>query len=281
MVPKGYLQKDYRLPMIIQEIEDSSEEVDGKKKLPALILLQEVDMLDDIYTKLNSLSKEVYGEFEYSYEFIPKAGDHNDGLCLFYDTEMYKELCVKKDHYRGPLGDQKSNRVYLMILFEHIETRKKLIAWTLHFKSKPQNRKIRAREVTEYMCKLGEFWREIEAQGHVPSGEGKKLPIIVAGDFNDEPDSPIVQSVFDTDISNEIKFSWAYQVDGEFPDYTTYKIRIPGEIIKHTIDYVFFNDFVKVKSIREMPKEEDIPEIGNPCHKCSSDHFSSAVTFEF
>jgi len=131
------------------------------------------------------------------------------------------------------------------------------------------------------MCKLGEFWHEIEEQEHIPKGEGKNLPIIVAGDFNDEPESPIIQTLFDTDITNGIKFECAYQVDGEFPEFTTYKIRRIGEIIKHTIDYTFHNQYAKVKSIREMPKEEDIPEIGNPSHRCASDHFSSAVTFEF
>ena len=192
--------------MIIQEIENNGEEINGKIQLPGMILIQEMDMLDEIYDLLNSRNKEIYGDFEYSYEFIAKDGDHNDGLCLFYDTEQYKALYIKKDHYRGPLGDHKSNRVYLMILFEHIETQKKIIVCTLHLKSKPHNYKIRAREIMEYMGKLGELCHEIEEQEHVPKGKGKNIPIIFGGDFNDEPDSSIIKAVLDPDMTNDIKF---------------------------------------------------------------------------
>lgn len=57
--------------------------------------MQEMDMLDDVYNQLNGLSSETYGEFEYSYDFIAKDGDHNDGLCIYYDIEQYRALYTK------------------------------------------------------------------------------------------------------------------------------------------------------------------------------------------
>lgn len=90
-------------------------------------MFQEMDMREEFSDLLNSLDKSVYGEFDYTYEFIAKRGSHNDGLCVFYNTEVYKAIFVKKDHYRGVNRDHLSNRCMLMILFEHIESGKLLI----------------------------------------------------------------------------------------------------------------------------------------------------------
>lgn len=165
-----------------------------------------------------------------------------------------------------------------MTLFEHIETGKKLAACTLHLKSKPRNRKIRALEIVEYMQKLSEFKSEIQADGYVSDIE--KLPIIVAGDFNDDPDSPVIETVFDPEMTHGINFKYAYQIDGEFPAYTTHKYRT-DDVTKHTIDYIFYNENLHLKSIREIPTEDEIEtEIGHPCHRYPSDHFALGATFE-
>ena len=280
-VHKRYLEKDFRLPLIIQEVEASSTIINGALRLPPLILFQEMDMKEEIFDRINALDKEKYGEFEYAYEFIAKTGEHKDGLCIFYDVDQYRALQVKKDHYRGPKGDNRSNRVYLMILFEHIETGKKIVVCTLHLKSKKPNRHIRAMEIAEYLTKLNTFCTEVVNDGQVTAEEAKKLPIFVAGDFNDEPDSPIIEWMFDTDLTGGLNFNWAYEVEGVFPEYTTYKYR--SEVVtKHVIDYIFYNENAKLLSIREMPEESDMPaEMGNPCHRYPSDHFSTAATFEY
>jgi len=169
-----------------------------------------------------------------------------------------------------------------MILFEHIETQKKILVGNLHLKSKPPNQRIRIREITEYFLKLGELCNEIEEQDFVPKGEAKNIPLIIAGDFNDEPESPVITDVvYDTDMTGGFKLDCAYKIDGKYPEYTTYKYRHKDKLIRHTIDYIFYNEHLKLKSIREMPKEEDIPEMGIPSYRCSSDHFPSAATFEF
>lgn len=80
------------------------------KRLPHLIMFQEMDMQAEILEGLNSLDKDVYGDFEYTYEIMAKTGDHTDALCIFYDTKQFKMVSAKKDHYRGPNGDNVSNR---------------------------------------------------------------------------------------------------------------------------------------------------------------------------
>lgn len=85
-------------------------ETECVKRLPHLMLIQEMDMIADILPALNALDPEVYGEFEYDYEIIAKTGDHTDALCILYDKKQFKMLYAKKDHYRGQNGDNISNR---------------------------------------------------------------------------------------------------------------------------------------------------------------------------
>jgi endonuclease/exonuclease/phosphatase family metal-dependent hydrolase len=269
------MQKDYRHPMIIQEVENASVKINDKMILPGIILFQEMDMLEDIHDKLNAMSKDIYGDFEYSYEFIAKGGEyHNDGLCVFYDNKQYRSIEVNKGHYTGPMGDMISRRCYLQVLLEHVESKKKIVVCTLHLKAKRPNRKLRALEIVEYLNRLNGFILKCKEDGVISKEDAKSLPVIVAGDFNDEPDSPVIGAMFDPDMTHGLKFKCAYQVDGEFPEYTTYKYREggdtlqKGELIKHTIDYIFHNEYTKLKSIQEMPKEEDIPEMGHPSYRC-------------
>jgi len=56
-------------------------------------------MMDEILDKLNSLDKEVYGDFKFAGEFIGKSGSHPDGLSIFYDTTQYKKLMIKKERF--------------------------------------------------------------------------------------------------------------------------------------------------------------------------------------
>jgi len=185
----------------------------------------------------------------------------------------------------GPNRDKKSDRVFLFILFEYIAKGTRLAVGTMHLKSRPKNRHIRVVEIAEYLERLNEFLVEIQEAEQVTKEEVETLPIIITGDFNDEPDSPVVLSMEDLKLTKGLRFSSAYCIDGVYPEYTTYKYR-SEDVIKHVIDYIFYSEnsspLLKLKSIREMPEEEDIPEnIGNPCHRCASDHFSLAATFEF
>lgn len=245
--PQEYLQKDFRLPLIIEEMQQAglplknadSESV-GTPQLPDIILCQEMDMADEVLSRLNALDVDTYGTLNYKHEMIAKTGDHNDALCVFYNANIYTPLHVKKDYYKGPNGDLKSRRCYLMILFEHIPTGKKIVTCTLHLKAKKPNRKIRVMEITEYLLKFQDFLQELSQENHVKEEDAKHLPIIIAGDFNDDPDSEVIEPMFDTDMTGGIKLKCAYQIDGQFPEFTTHKYR-SDEVTKHVIDYIFYN----------------------------------------
>ena len=236
-----------------------------------------MDMKDDILALLQGLDG--FSEFEYATEDIAKTGDHPDSLCIFYNTKHLKVLKVNKDNYRGVNNDNKSNRVYLMMLFEHIGLNKKFIVGTMHLKSKKPNRKIRVLEITEYLLRLKQFLNSIKEDKDATEDELEQLPIIITGDFNDEPDSSVVESMTDVDLTYGIKFNNVYCIDGKHPEFTTHKYR-SDKVTSHTIDYMFHNEHVKLISLRNLPDESQIPESSNPCEKCPSDHLSLSSTFQ-
>lgn len=143
-------------------------------------------------------------------------------------------------------------------------------------------RQIRALEITEYLTRLHEFKKEIvEYHESITDKNVSKIPLVMGGDFNDTPESSIIQTMYDPDLTYNIKFKNAYEVDGKFPEFTTYKYRT--EVAqKYTIDHMFYSGALNLKSIWEVPGDSEIPvDTGLPCHRYPSDHFSLAATFEF
>jgi len=168
-----------------------------------------------------------------------------------------------------------------MGLFEHIETNKKIVLCTLHFKAKPLYEHVREKEVVQYLEHIKDFIKEIKSNEKATEEEIEKIPLIISGDFNDVPKSATLKHMYNSVDVLGTKLKSAYEVDGKYPEYSTYKYR--NDIVtKHVIDYVWYNKYLSLKSIREFPEESEIPEdMGNPCHRYPSDHFSTATTFEY
>lgn len=281
-VPECYLKKDYRVPLIVSEIVANAIKNDGVKVLPQFIWWCEVDMQDEILKRLNSIVDYDYASFKYDYELIQKDGEHNDAICIYFNTKDFNKLKVFKGHFDKPDPEFLTERIYLMILFENIQTKQKIVVWTAHLKSRDKNRHIRVVEIAEYLSKLNEFLKEIQESESLTKEEVDSIPLIVSGDFNDIPNSPVVLSMHDPEKTKGIIFNSAYCVDEVYPEFTTYCYR-EDDIVKDVIDYIFYRESptLKLKSIRDIPDDSEIPEdIGNPWHRWPSDHFSLAATFE-
>ena len=169
-----------------------------------------------------------------------------------------------------------------MILYENINTNKKIMIWTLHLKSRTKNRSIREEEITEYLSVLNDFLIEIEESKAMTKDEIDALPIIITGDFNDIPDSPVIQSMYDINKTKGLVFKSAYSIDDEHPEFSNYWYR-PSYFVKQLIDFIFYRDVptIKLISIRSLPPEDDIPkDTGNPWSRWPSDHLSLSATFE-
>lgn len=114
---------------------------------------------------------------------------------------LYRAVYVKKGHYKGLKPRTMSRRVYLMMLFEHIPTGKRLAVSTLHHIARAENRDIRLLEMSEYVLRLQEFLDELVGEDHIKERNINKLPLIIAGDFNDVPDSTVVEPMFDSEAT--------------------------------------------------------------------------------
>ena len=240
-------------------------------------------MEKEILKGLNSIIDYDFASFKYDYELIKKDGEHNDAIWIFYNTKEFSKVKVFKGHFEKPDWEFLSERIYLMILFENVQTKQKIIVWTAHLKSRDKNRHIRVAEIAEYLSKLNEVLNEIQESENLTKEEVSSIPLIVSGDFNDIPNSPVVLSMHDPEKTKGIIFNSAYCVDDVYPEFTTYWFR-EDDVIKDVIDYIYFfreSSTLKLKSIRDIPDDSEIPEdIGNPWHRWPSDHFSLAATFE-
>ena len=184
-----------------------------------------MDMQDEILKRLNEINDEEYAPFNYEFELISKPGDHNDGLCIFYNTKVVNILNLKKDTYSGLDGQQKTNRVYMMILFQHKESGKKFVIGTVHLKAKKPFFEERYLEIQEYFIRFKEFIEDCIQKENLDEGEFDSIPCIITGDFNDNPDSKAVLAIQNTEISNWLEFKSSYWIDGKYPDFSTYKYR--------------------------------------------------------
>ncbi len=97
------------------------------------------------------------------------------------------------------------------------------------------------------------------------------IDTIFVGDFNDIPGSLCYDY-----LTRDCKFMDTYINRGQ--EYTTFKKR--EKVVCRVIDYIFYkSDRLKVDSIVDAPRLEDIPEIGLPSEKHPSDHVLLGVTF--
>ena len=110
----------------------------------------------------------------------------------------------------------------------------------------------------------------------------KDAPIILTGDFNDEPSEAVYKTLTEnerTPLVSAYKLGEACQTDGEQNmedvnlEYTTWKIRETGEQ-KHILDYIFHSPQLQTVSTLDMPTEQQVGEDRLPSLQFASDHLS-------
>lgn len=109
---------------------------------------------------------------------------------------------------------------------------------------------------------------------HIKELNKDNLPVIICGDFNDEPDSLVYKVVKNENYTS----SYSFYYDSKVEPYTTAKMR-KHEIV-HCIDYIWFNSpNLYVKKLLEIPNlKQAFPHL-LPSSKYPSDHLSLAVEF--
>ena len=160
---------------------------------------------------------------------------------------------------------------------------KSLLLATTHLKAKAQCGDIRFQQ--------GKFLeRELLKRTTADGAAGSGHPLIVCGDFNDDPDSKVIKDVMK---SSKLALASAYarmSASGqEEPPYTTWKVRSgkggpgAGQVQQcHTIDYVFYTPAnTRCLQLLQFPTEDELKPGFLPSFAYPSDHLSLVADFVF
>jgi endonuclease/exonuclease/phosphatase family metal-dependent hydrolase len=142
-----------------------------------------------------------------------------------------------------------------------------------HLKAKSGNEKQRAEQIAQLL-------EVLKQQQH---------PIVLAGDFNDTPESPVLslllkgEATIDNNIiaKNALLFRSAYDLASPTL-YTTFKYRPAAGLVRRTIDYILVSDDrVQINELFEIPEPNLFPDVGLPAPNYPSDHLSIGASFQF
>ncbi|CAH8834120.1 unnamed protein product [Trichobilharzia szidati] len=259
---------------------------------PDIICLQEADIITDIIDQLNRNNEKV----TYSYYFLPKRFspclfiEHNqgpDGLAVIYRADLYELL--KSEEI--PLDDNNS-RYALFCHFKHKsvgDAQKRypdIYIICLHLKAKESCSEIRYQQGKKLMEYLLSFIKRMSCN----SVSVINSPIFVCGDFNAEPEEPVIkllQNFSSSACNTSYKLTSAYNTacDGKEPEFTTWKIRKSERITKltevcHTIDYIWYCDrLCNLLGVWSIPSKDEIGQHGLPTTIFPSDHLNLIADF--
>lgn len=232
---------------------------------PSIIALQEVDHYDMLSRALGSIGYQ--GRFLAKPDSACVYQDPNtgpDGCAIFYQDSVFS--CTEVRTKVLEVWGSKTNQVVLMIRLIHKETRKELCVATTHLKARRGDllstiRDEQGKDVLQFLQKLNE-----------------EIPIILTGDFNDEPTEPVYKTI----TGNErIPLISAYKIREDVEDeendkvleYTTWKIRETGEE-KSVHDYIFHSPELETVSTLDMPSDHQVGKDRLPSLQFASDHLS-------
>lgn len=135
-----------------------------------MIGLSEVD-IPPLYGQLCSEMQKL----GYSDYFVAKDGG-NHGSAIFFKSSLFE--CLEKDKIKYHPGNAQF-AMYVRLRWKHDDDIKREFVFAqTHLKAKPEYEEVRVKQV----IKLSKFFDE----------NYRNLPVIISGDFNDEPQSKII-----------------------------------------------------------------------------------------
>lgn len=241
--PPVYLNwENHRKQKVIEMIRDEDPDIMG---------LVEVDK-----QQLNDLKKEFSSKYHIEHYF--KYSKNENGEFKEDSTKEGSMILIKKsiiESYNNISFNiegysQICNGIYFII------DRIPVIFLSLHLKAKSNFTQNRINQVRSVKKLLNSFQRD-------KFGIFNQSRIIIAGDFNDDPDSVPIKMMLDN-----------YQMISDRSRLTTFKRRLVYK--KTTIDYIFGSHNVKVVN-SDVPKEylahaPQCQENAFPCEEFPSDH---------
>ncbi|XP_046447618.1 nocturnin-like isoform X2 [Daphnia pulex] len=240
---------------------------------PDIICLQEVDHYQFLSRALRTQGYEgIYFPKPDSPCIYIKGNNGPDGCAIFYRANDYE--LIKVETRIVEVWRVQSNQVVILTMLRHKASGREICVATTHLKARQGAllstlRNEQGKDILDFL------------QNNVDVAD---CPIIMAGDFNAEPNEPVYST-----IRSDTRFGFdsAYRCDvdgaeeaGQEPPYTTWKVRGEGESC-HTIDYVFFSRRqLGVNQVLPFPTGEQIGPDRVPSFQYPSDHFSLVVDFD-
>lgn len=233
-VDPSILDFEHRLPLIVKEINDNC---------PDIFALQEVDRVEEIKDMLPN------------YDCVYYNGESNrHGLLIGYNDEWKLQNVIQK---RFVVDDQPTSQALMICDFINTVSGCNITFATTHLKAKPGFEMIRLAQGQQLLEELRD-----------------KNNVIVVGDFNDVPESP-VHSLFKNNYTSVYNAHSAS--DASDSEYTTIKVRPKGGepvTAKKIIDYIWHDSCFNVSSTLIVPDVSSLTWPYLPCGTYPSDHFS-------
>ncbi|MCD7458217.1 Carbon catabolite repressor protein 4 3 [Datura stramonium] len=170
-VPPAYLDWDHRRRVICEELLELN---------PDIICLQEVDKYNDL---LNILEKAGYlGSYK------RRTGSSVDGCAMFWKADKFQLLEGESIEFRQyGLRDN----VAQLSVFEMREAQsRRLVVGNIHVLYNPSRGDV----------KLGQI-RFLSSRAHILSEKWDHVPIVLAGDYNSTPQSPIYKFLSSSELN--------------------------------------------------------------------------------
>jgi len=198
----------------------------------------------------------------------PKWGD---GVALFYKENKYDLI----DHQFYNFYQQ--NQVAILARFRTKQSKREFCVAVTHLKAKREFSETRLTEGKELLEAIAKF-----------TFHNHDIPVIICGDFNDIPESPVC-GYFRNPISSSLRFLQLKSVQDEIKNrikdeelYSTFKYREKSGLLRLTIDYIWYTSkTLRPSAFLMPPKVSDLPSNGLPATNWPSDHISLLVELYF
>ena len=252
---------------------------------PDLLCLEEVDHYD--------LADRHLAQLGYRSAYLPKP----DSPCLYQDGNLGPDGCAvfwreslfrlksREDLVLRNDADEETNQVALLVWLEGVRGSsmegKTLLLAATHLKAKAQCGDIRFQQ--------GKFLeRELLKRTADGAGSTGSVSLIVCGDFNDDPDSKVIDVMKSSKLARSSAYTRMSPSGQEEPPYTTWKVRSgkgpgAGQVQQcHTIDYVFYTPAnTRCLQLLQFPTEDELKPGFLPSFAYPSDHLSLVADFVF
>jgi len=187
------------------------------------------------------------------------SGVHKlDGCGIFYSSKKFQLVSQRAVNYQD-----EHDRVALMVFLQWKGEDRYLLVANTHLYWDIKKVDVQSAELAQFHTELGDFLKEFCASRSL---QAQDIPVIVAGDFNNIPQSPI------DEYMNQSFLSSTHQMKSA---YAEYQPLVPTSVSYRTskhIDYIYFSsEQFEVRHLQTLPEETELRS------ECGPDNWQSRV----